>query len=199
MDSDTVERARADIAGTSNAMMRMRKTAGIVCALFGESGNPLAVVGETAVMFYSEGRYVSDSLHMCRVNAGTIPVRLRQRLMGMVDGHGGPSTWDIYGTLVHLHGRMENDSSATPFAVETDYGQVDLIPPEQLLVEYLTVATFPEPNEHAQQMVRFLLRAGVYGNVDFDTNEVSRLAALPAYDVSGPLEAYSLELERENL
>ena len=69
----------------------------------------------------------------------------------------------------------------------------------QLLVESIVVATFPVPNEAAERVALAIMKSGVLGGVEFDWDEVSRLAALPDYDVAAALERFNELLQRENL
>ena len=199
MDGDAVAQAFEDIQTTSKPVERMLKVAGIVCSAFAEGGHPLVVVGESAAAFYTRGAIACDKLHLCRMNPEPIPVRERQRLMGTVEGIGGASQWTVFGYPVELHGPVETDTNAEPFAKDTAYGSVDIVPPEQLLVESLVVAIFPVPNEESERTTMALLKAGVLGGVEFDWNEVTRLARDPAYSVDTALERFKIELERENL
>jgi hypothetical protein len=199
VDGSAVERAYDDILNTEDAVERMLKVAGVVCSAFAEGGHPLVVVGSSAVAFYTHGSIPCDELHLCRMNPEPICVRDRQRLMGTVDGVGGPSSWQVFGLAVQLHGQVETDTNAEPFARDTDYGTVDIIPPEQLLVENVVVATFPVPNQRAERVALALMKAGVLGGVEFDWNEVSRLVSLPDYNVAVALERLRVELERENM
>ena len=199
MDSDELAAAYADLQGTTDPVERMLKVAGVVCAAFANSGHPLVVVGSSAVAFYTRGDIPCEELHVCRMNPEPIPVRERQRIMGTIDGLGGASRWMVFGLAVQLHGPVETDTNAEPFAKDTAYGPVDIVPPEQLLVENILVATFPVPNEDAERAAMALLKVGVLGGVEFDWDEVARLAALPDYAIGPALERFKVELERQNL
>ena len=198
MADDILSRAREDIENSTYLADRLAKLAGVVTTLFGENGHELVVVGETALALYTEGRCGSNVVDMSRTGDQPIPLRLRQRLMaGMLDAVGGPRTYEGFGVRVHLVGRLENDAQSTLYTMQTAYGTISLIPPEQLLVERLVLATFPVPDEEAERSARELLSAALSDRVQVDWEETRRLAADERYNVRGPLARIRSEVESE--
>jgi hypothetical protein len=155
------------------------------------------VVGGSAVEFYTEGAYMSGDIAFCRRELTRIPLRRAQDIMGTLGATGGPRSWLVAGLYVDLLGCLENESVLPCRSIETPFGTVSVLPPETALVERVLLAFYPQPDADARAVACKLLAACVSGETPVDWDKVSRLAALPDFDVTAELEELREEVQRE--
>ncbi len=183
MTADQIQGALNDISAESDPTVRHLKLAGLVSTVFRERGVELVVVGGSAIEFYTEGQYASGDLDMCLVTPARLDVRTRQELMGQLGARGGPRNWEVSGQYVDVLGEVET-LARTPFAeLQTPYGRLRVISPEDVLVERLLISVYPQPYESAAACARKLAAAALSGQVEMDWQEVERLAGLPEYRI----------------
>lgn len=181
------------IEATSDLLERALKLAGLVTRLFREAGWDLVVVGGSAVEFYTEGSYMSGDIDLCRRTLSPIPLRLAQDLMGKLDATGGPRSWKIAGLFVDMLGILENEAATPCRIIATPCGTINVIPAELAIVERVLLAFYPQPGSEARNVAKKMLAVCVSGQTPVDWDEVSRLAALPSFNVTKELD----ELKRE--
>jgi hypothetical protein len=109
---------------------------------------------------------------------------------------GGPRSWKVGPVFVDLLGVLENESRAPLRRLATEYGPIEAIPPELLIVERVLIATYPRPDEEAELCARKLLAVAVSGDVPVDWDEVRRLASLSSFDVAREVERIAEEVRR---
>jgi len=102
VDAKVVNDAVADISGEKDAALKSLKLASLCSALWAEHGVELVVVGGSAIELLTEGEYASGDLDMCHATAATLPVRLRQEVMGRLGAKGGPRNWQVAGMFLDL-------------------------------------------------------------------------------------------------
>jgi predicted nucleotidyltransferase len=176
--------ALKDIAGERDPNLKAQKLASLVCAVFRARGVELVVVGGSAIEFYTDGAYLSGDIDLCQLKpATTIPLRLRQEIMGQLNAQGGPRSWRVAGLFVDLLGLVEADSRSPLRELAGPYGKVTLISPEELLVERVLVAVYPQANREASACARTLASVALRGQLKLDWNEVKRLAQMPQYRI----------------
>src|SRR5213593_2567388 len=93
MDPQIIKKALADISTEKDPTLKSLKLASLCSALWAEYGVELIVVGGSAIEFLTEGAYVSGDLDMCHATHATLPIRLRQQIMGQLGATGGPRNW----------------------------------------------------------------------------------------------------------
>lgn len=198
MDRERLQTALADIENEQDPSLKSQKLAGLCSALFRERGIELVVVGGSAIEFYTEGAYVSGDVDLC-VLSTTKPValRLRQEIMGELGAQGGPRSWQVAGIFVDLLGDVEKEGRTPIRQMASPYGLINLLDPEELLVERVLVSSYPSPNEESRACARELAVVALTGAVQMDWNEVMRLAASPNYRVVDELKSLVQEVSDE--
>jgi hypothetical protein len=97
VDAARIKVALADISAEKDPTLKSAKLASLCSALWAEHGVELVVVGGSAIEILTEGAYASGDLDMCHMTSATLPVRLRQEIMGQLGAKGGPRNWQVAG------------------------------------------------------------------------------------------------------
>src|SRR5882762_6877540 len=97
MKQELIQTALADITAEMDPTLKSAKLASLCSAAWAERGVELVVVGGSAIEILTEGAYASGDLDMCHATAATLPVRLRQEVMGRLGAKGGPRNWQVAG------------------------------------------------------------------------------------------------------
>jgi hypothetical protein len=181
VDAVQIQIALADISAEQDATLKSLKLASLCSALWKERGVELVVVGGSAIEFLTDGAYASGDLDMCHATGATLPMRLRQEIMGLLGAEGGPRSWQVAGVYVDLLGPAESFARTPYRRVEGPYGAVLVMKPEDLLVERVLVAVYPGPNATARDCAKKLIAVALGAGLKMDWQEVRRLADLPEY------------------
>jgi hypothetical protein len=190
--------ALADIRAEQDPTLKAQKLASLVSAGFRERGIELVVVGGSAIEFYTEGEYASGDVDLCVLSpARPIPLRVRQEVMGELGAQGGPRSWEVAGLFVDLLGVVEKEARTPVRQLQGPSGIVNLIDPEELLVERVLVSVYPQPNKSARECARQLIGVALTKETDIDWQEVRRLANEPAYRVLSELKQLVREVSDE--
>jgi hypothetical protein len=198
MKPDVIQAAVAEIRAERDPSLKAQKLASLCSAAFRERGIELVVVGGSALEFYTEGAYVSGDLDLCVLKPERpIPLRLRQEVMGALGAQGGPRSWEVAGLFVDLLGVVEKDARTPVRQIQAPYGPVNLLDPEELLVERLLVSVYPAANASARACARELVSVALTGAVQVDWPEVRRLAGSRDYQVVDELQQLVQEVSRE--
>lgn len=176
--------AKQAIEAEPDPTLKSQLLASLCTALFRERGVELVVVGGSAIEFFTEGAYTSGDLDMCLLpSSAPLSLRLRQEIMGLLGGVGGPRSWRVAGLFVDILGPVEFFAK-TPFRkLAAPYGEVALMKPEDLLVERVLVSVYPMPSPEARECARKLLAVALRKLMPVDWAEVWRVAARPEYDI----------------
>ena len=145
MDADRIKSALADITSEQDATLKSLKLASLCSTLWSERGVELVVVGGSAIEFLTEGAYASGDLDMCHTT-GTLPIRDRQEVMGLLHAEGGPRNWKVAGMYLDLLGPAESFARTPYRRIDAPYGSVLVMKPEDLLVERVLVSVYPQPH-----------------------------------------------------
>ena len=181
MDLDQIKAALLDVSGENDPTLKSLKLASLCSGLWAERGVELVVVGGSAIEILTEGAYVSGDLDLCHATPATLPIRMRQEIMGQLGAKGGPRNWEVAGTFVDLLGPVES-FARTPFRhLDGPYGTLRLMKPEDLLVERVLVSVYPQADPVARACARALATVALGGAVRMDWQEVLRVASLPEY------------------
>ena len=108
MEEKKIKSALADITAEQDPTIKSLKMASLCSALWAEHGIELVVVGGSAIEILTEGAYASGDLDLCHTTAATLPLRLRQEIMGQLDAKGGPRNWQVAGMFVDVLGPAES-------------------------------------------------------------------------------------------
>jgi hypothetical protein len=185
MQPSAIAEARQRIESETDPTLKALLLASLVSALFRERGVELVVVGGSAIEFFTEGAYVSGDLDLCLLPMSKpLPLKLRQEIMGLLGGEGGPRSWKVCGLFADLLGPVESFAGSAFRRLEAPFGEVVLIQPEDLLVERVLVSFYPGLNEPARQAARKLAAAMLQGRVTTDWAEVWRVAGRPEFQCS---------------
>jgi len=183
MDREKISTALADVSSDTHPSRKAAKLASICSALFRERGVELVVVGGSAIELLTEGAYVSGDLDLCTLPPGTISLRERQELMGLLRARGGPRSWEIAGMFVDLLGPLEALARTPLRQIEAPYALIRIAQPEELLAERILVSVYPQPYAPAQACAKVLAAVALRGELQIDWAEVRRLALLPQYRI----------------
>jgi hypothetical protein len=197
MKAEAIQSALADITAETDPTLKHLKLASLCTAVFAERGVKLVVVGGSAIEFYTEGAYTSGDLDFCLVSPARLDLRTRQEVMGLFGAKGGPRNWQVAGLYVDILGEIET-LACTPFGeLEGPFGTVQLVSPEDLLVERVLISVYPQTHEPADVCARKLIAAALAGHVEMDWAEVRRLADRPEYRILPVLEKLVAEVANE--
>lgn len=198
MTPATIQAALAATRAERDPTLKAQKLASLCSAVFRERGIELVVVGGSAIEIYTDGAYLSGDVDFCVLRpARPISLRLRQEVMAELGGEGGPRSWQVAGLFVDLLGVVEKEARTPVRQVQAPFGVVNLIDPEELLVERVLVAVYPTPNESARACARELVGVALTGALQIDWAEVKRLAQSPAYKAFDELQRLVQEVSRE--
>jgi hypothetical protein len=186
-----------EIESTADLLEKSLKLAGLVTHVFSQAGWSLAVVGGSAVEFYTEGAYMSGDIDFCRCSPDPIPLRKAQDLMAKLGATGGPRSWKVAGLFIDLLGFLENEAKTPLRTIQTPYGAISLIPAELALVERVMLAYYPQPDADALDIARKFMAVCLSGGTPVNWDEVARLSALASFDVSRELEKLKREITGE--
>jgi hypothetical protein len=181
MNARKIRAAVADISADADPTRKAAKLASLCCALFREHGIELVVVGGSAIELLTEGAYASGDLHLCRLSPAPLPLRERQRIMGQLGAKGGPRSWQVAGAFVDLLGPLESLARTPLRKLQGPYGLIQIVQPEELLVERVLVATYPQAHPPARQCAKMLAAVALKGQLRIDWQEIRRLAQRPEY------------------
>lgn len=182
VNADIIQAALADITAEADPTPKHLKLASLVSAVFRERGIELVVVGGSAIEFYTEGAYVSGDLDMCVVAATTaLTVRARQEIMATLLAKGGPRSWQVSGLFVDVLSAFENLARTPIRRLAGPWGEVQISPVEELIVERVLISKYPGDYPPARECATKLLAAALLGEVECDWSEVRRLAQCNAY------------------
>ena len=133
--------ALAEIRAAPTQAEKNLRAASLLCALFRVAGWEMVVVGGSAIEFYTAGDYLTRDLDLCRA-AGTKPLsaRVEAEVMNAVGARsvGTRRQWllDALGEVtIDLLGEIETVGTAPLQTLLGPYGEVRLMPVEELLVE----------------------------------------------------------------
>jgi hypothetical protein len=184
MTREFINAAIAEIRSESDPALKAQKLASLCSAAFRERGIELVVVGGSAIEFYTEGAYVSGDVDLCVLRpARPIPLRLRQQVMAGLGAEGGPRSWEVAGLFVDLLGVVEKEARTPVRQLQAPFGMLNLIDPEELLVERVPVSVYPSANATARACARELAVVALTGALEVDWAEIRRLAESSDYQV----------------
>jgi len=181
MDSQKIQIALADITAEQDPTVKSLKLASLCSTLWAERGVKLVVVGGSAIEILTEGAYASGDIDFCHATKASLPIRERQEVMGLLGAKGGPRNWQVAGMFVDLLGPVES-FARTPFRrIQGPYGELSVMTPEDLLVERVLVAYYPQEDLPALDCVKKFIGVILRDGIAVDWSEVRRLANLPEY------------------
>lgn len=196
--------ALAEIRAAPTQAEKNLRAASLLCALFRAAGWEMVVVGGSAIEFYTEGDYLTRDLDLCRA-AGTKPLsaRVEADVMKAVGARsvGTRRQWllDALGEVtIDLLGEVETAGTAPLQTLRGPYGDVCLMPVEELLVERVFMAFVREPPDaSALAAAKQLAAVCLAGGVRADWRRVERLAASKEYGIAPAVRRLKLQVQRE--
>ncbi len=184
MRREFINAAIAEIRSDPDPARKAQMLASLCTAAFRERGIELVVVGGSAIEFYTEGAYLSGDVDLCVWKPERpIPLRLRQEVMAELGAEGGPRSWEVAGLFVDLLGVVEKEARTPLRQLQAPFGMVNLIDPEELLVERVLVSVYPSANAAARACARELAVVALSGALEVDWAEIRRLAESSDYQV----------------
>ena len=184
----TLKAAVADVAADTDATRKAAKLASLCSALFRARGTELVVVGGSAIELLTDGAYASGDLDLCS---------LRQEIMGQLGAQGGPRSWEVAGLFVDLLGPLETMARTPLRKLKGAYGIIQIVQPEELLVERVLVSVYPQAYVPARECAKKMLAVALGGAMDLDWKEVSRLASRAEYGILPECKALLREVANE--
>ena len=197
MNARKIKAALADIAADTDPTRKAAKLASLCSALFRERGVELVVVGGSAIELLTDGAYASGDLDLCRLTPGPLPLRMRQEIMGQLGAQGGPRSWQVAGAFVDLLGPLESLARTPLRTIRGPYGLVQVVQPEELLVERVLVSVYPQAYQPARECAKMLAGGALKGQLRVDWKEVRRLAGRPEYRMLAECKALVREVASE--
>ena len=197
MDQETIKQALDEISNEKDPTVKSLRLASLCSALWAEHGVQLVVVGGSAIEFLTDGAYASGDIDMCHETHATLPMRLRQEVMGRLGAKGGPRNWQVAGIFLDLLGPVESFARTPHRQLTGPYGRVLIMKPEDLLVERVLVSVYPEPDEKARACAKTLIAVVLRRQVELNWEEVKRVANLPEYRNLAECEALVHEVAGE--
>jgi hypothetical protein len=197
MNAEKVMAAVADIFADTDPTRKAAKMASLCSALFREHGIELVVVGGSAIELLTEGAYASGDLDLCRLSPAGLSLRQRQEIMGRLGAQGGPRSWQVAGLFVDLLGPLETLARTPLRKLEGPYGVVQIVQPEELLVERVLVSIYPQAHPPARECAKMLVAVSLRGQMGMDWQEVRRLARRPEYGILRECEVLMREVANE--
>jgi hypothetical protein len=197
MDLETIRPALADISAESDPALKMLKLASLCSAVCRERGVEVVVVGGSAIELLTDGAYVSGDLDFCLASPSALSLRLRQEIMGELAAEGGPRSWQVAGMFVDLLGPLETLARTPLRKLAGPYGLLQIVQPEELLVERILVSVYPRRHSPARECAKKLAAVALGGAVELDWEEVERLATRPEYHILPECKALVREVANE--
>lgn len=197
MNARKIKSAVADISADTDPTRKAAKLASLCSALFRERGVELVVVGGLAIELLTEGAYTSGDVGLCRLTPAPLPLRERQKIMGQLGAQGGPRSWQVAGAFVDLLGPLESLARTPLRNLQGPYGLIQIVQPEELLVERVLVAIYPQSHPPARQCAKMLAAVALKGQLGMDWQEVRRLAGRPEYRILAECKALVREAANE--
>ena len=164
----------------------------LVSGRFREMGYETAVVGGSAIEFYTSGDYMSGDVDLAFVGkVRPEPRAIAEALAPLGVSAGTIRTFKIGGIFVDILGELDTWANTALREMRGEDGTLlRLIQPEDLLPHQILVATYPTEQPQAMQAARKLLAVCLKGSVQVDWTEMRRVAALPAYAVAEELDLF---------
>jgi hypothetical protein len=197
MNAKKIRSAVADISADTDPTRKAAKLASLCSALFRERGMELVVVGGSAIELLTEGAYTSGDLDFCRLDPAALSLRERQEIMGQLGAQGGPRSWQVGGMFVDLLGTLESLARTPLRKLRGAYGVIQVIQPEELLVERILVSVYPQSHPPARDCAKKLAAVALGGALELDWKEVRRLASRPEYGILPECKALVREVANE--
>jgi hypothetical protein len=197
MNARKIQAALADISADTDPTRKAAKLASLCSTLFRERGIELVVVGGSAIELLTDGAYASGDVDLCRLTPAALSLRERQEVMGQLGAQGGPRSWQVAGAFVDLLGPLESLARTPLRRINAPYGVIQIVQPEELLVERVLVAGYPQPHGPARRCAKVLAAVSLRGQLGMDWQEVRRLACRPEYRILPECKALVREAANE--
>ncbi len=189
MNPSEIQAALSDVRGTTDALAKSLKLAGLVSSLFKEKGWEMVVVGGSAIEVYTEGQYMSGDIDMCG-RIGAPPPRVRSEVMASIGATGGPRNFRLNDRWIDLLGPVERMSAAPFQQIKTPYGPVTLMPVEELLVDRIFTSVYPQENDEAKACAEKLMAVCIGGDVPVNWDEAAKMADSKAYGIGKEFDQF---------
>ena len=135
---------------------------------------------------------MSGDIDLCRKSLKAPSLRMIKELLEPLGGKCVGRSWIVCGLFVDILGIVEGESSKDCRRQATAYGEIDILPPELVLVERVFFAT--ESDECVQSARQMMLAA--LNDPAFDWQEARRIASLPDFKVRDELERLRTEVAK---
>lgn len=199
MNNDEIKNAVQEILRTEDRLIKHLMFAGLVTKLLKQHGFDMVVVGGSAIEFYTEGEYLSGDIDLCRTSTSHIPTRVIREVMNKLGAKGLNRNFNVNRDLyIDILGIVEQEAPDAEFqTLETPYGEIQLMPAEELLVERLLMAVYPHFDGSAYDCAKTLCASCLTGNIDVHWDIIDKLAANPLYGLKDELEKLKTEVSDE--
>lgn len=200
MTSDEITSALALIRLETDLNSKALLLAGLVSELFRERGFEPVVVGGSAIEFYTDGAYMSGDTDICWAGWPIPKDEQKAEIMRQIPDiqcHGGAKSWCIEGLWIDLLGEIDYRAEKDWVVLETQLGEVALIPVEDALAGRVYAARrycsgFDEKDDDCAKK---LISSALRGVVEIDWDEARRIADSPKYRCLSEFDAMRAEVE----
>lgn len=202
MTTAEITSALAMIRSETDLNAKALLMAGLVSELFRERGFEPVVVGGSAIEFYTDGAYMSGDTDICWTGWPMPNEEDREAIMRQIPGiksHGGVKSWGIDGLWIDLLGEIDYQADTDFVVLETQIGEVTLIPVEDALVGrvYAARKNCSGYDEKDDDCAKKLMAAVLSGHLPIDWEEAHRVAACSKYNCVPEFDAVKAEVEAE--
>jgi hypothetical protein len=202
MTADEIAAALTLVREETDLNSKSLLLAGLVSELFRERGFEPVVVGGSAIEFYTDGAYMSGDTDICWTGWPQPSNEQRMEIMQQIPGikaHGGSKSWGIEGLWIDLLGEIDYRANKDFVVLETQVGEVTLIPVEDALVGRVYAARkyCNGYDEKDDDCAKKLMVAVLSGRLPIDWDEAHRVAACSKYNCTAEFNAVRAEVEAE--
>lgn len=202
MTADEIAAALTLVREETDLNSKSLLLAGLVSELFRERGFEPVVVGGSAIEFYTDGAYMSGDTDICWTGWPQPTNEERAEIMRQLPGiksHGGSKSWGIEGLWIDLLGEIDYRSNKDFVVLETQVGEVTLIPVEDALVGRVYAARkyCNGYDEKDDDCAKKLMSAVLSGQLPIDWDEAYKVAACSKYNCVTEFNAVRAEVEAE--
>jgi len=202
MTADEIAAALTLVREETDLNSKSLLLAGLVSELFRERGFEPVVVGGSAIEFYTDGAYMSGDTDICWTGWPQPNNQERGEIMRQLPGiksHGGSKSWGIEGLWIDLLGEIDYRSNKDFVVLETQVGEVTLIPVEDALVGRVYAARkyCNGYDEKDDDCAKKLMSAVLSGQLPIDWDEAYKVAACSKYNCVTEFNAVRAEVEAE--
>ncbi|MEM1058207.1 MAG: hypothetical protein AAGK14_03085 [Verrucomicrobiota bacterium] len=164
------------IAQIGESSERTLATCGLISTLLRIKNVQSVVVGPFAYACYAQMQDARPSV-LLQTKTPHLPVRIIYEVMAeMLPAHGHQAEWNLLGTQITFGGQFVSEHTELCRDLQTDFGIVSLMPPEQLIADYIVAANQPYQDAVSVHRAKRLMALAMENAFDLDWNQLREIA-----------------------